>query len=211
MSNTYILKEVTQLKLNEEKIKELREADERGEDIILTGVIQRADAKNQNGRIYPEKILKKECDRYLEEYVKKGLAMGELDHTDESIIQLKNVSHVIDDLWWGGPENKETHGKIRLLPTPAGDVAKKLVLAGIPLGISSRAIGSLSTNEAAGEDVVGEDLQIICWDLVGTPSTHNAYLKLHESKKIDLDNFDIRKILPPQMRVEQTLRELLKK
>lgn len=204
-----LLREVTQITITEDMVKEFQQMKAEGQPIIVTGVIQRADAKNQNGRIYPYSILKKECDRYLEEAVKKGLAMGELDHTDEPIIQLKNVSHVIDDVWWDGPDKKDVVGKIRLLPTPAGKIAESIVMSGIPLGISSRAVGSVSKNEAQGVDMVGEDLNIICWDLVGTPSTDNAFLRIHEAKEIK--DFNPRKILPPKIRLEQALKELLGK
>jgi hypothetical protein len=172
--------------------------------ITVVGVVQRADAKNQNGRIYPYEILKKEVDRYIEECVKKGVAMGQLDHTDKAIIDLQNVSHLIENLWWGGDGNKDLMGKIKILKTPAGRIAEEIVKAGIPLGISSRAVGSVMRNEAQGADVVGDDLQIVCWDLVGTPSTHQAYLSMHE-------NFDPLKALPRPARIQQTLKELLKK
>jgi hypothetical protein len=172
--------------------------------ITVVGVVQRADAKNQNGRIYPYEILRKEVDRYIEECVKKGVAMGQLDHTDKAIIDLQNVSHLIENLWWGGEGNKDLMGKIKILKTPAGRIAEEIVKAGIPLGISSRAVGSVMRNEAQGADVVGDDLQIVCWDLVGTPSTHQAYLSMHE-------NFDPLKALPRPARISRTLKELLKK
>lgn len=207
---SFLLKEFSQFTINEESLKEFREADQSGKPIVLKGIIQRADAKNQNGRIYPYKVLKKECDRYMEDFCKRGLALGELDHEDSPVIQLKNVSHIVENLWWDGPEQKEVHGSVRLLNTPAGKIAKDLVLDGIPIGISSRAVGSLSKNEGHDDaDVVSEDLNLICWDLVATPSTHEAYLKLHESKEIK--NFDARKILPPEYRIRQALEELLKK
>lgn len=128
-------------------------------------------------------------------------------NTNEPIIQLDRVSHLIEDLWWGGPEEKEVWGRIRLLPTPKGEIAKKIVLQGIPLGISSRAVGSV---ESKGEcDYVKDDLNMICWDLVGTPSTDNAYLKLHEAKEVR--NFDSRKVYPARYRIKETLQDLLKK
>lgn len=200
---------VSQLKLDTKQIRLLKEQAEAGEPLSVVGIIQRADAKNQNGRIYPYEVLKKECERYKNEFVDAGRALGELDHTDDSVIQLKNVSHLIEDLWWDGPNRKEVWGRIKLLPTPAGEIAKKIALSGIPLGISSRAVGSLSKNESKDGDVVGEDLNIICWDLVGTPSTHNAYLKMHESKPTT--NFNESKILPASYRLKSTLQELLKK
>lgn len=206
MTDKFLLKEFTSIRLNEERIKQLQEDVNSGRPLVVTGVIQRADAKNQNGRIYPKNILKKECDRYLEEIVRNGMAIGELDHADDSVVHLQNASHIIDDLWW---EDNDVLGKIKLLNTPAGNIAKTIVLSGIPLGISSRAVGSVSKNESTGADVVGEDLQIVAWDLVGVPSTHGAYLKMHEAKIIK--NFDESKIYPPKFRVKQILSELLKK
>lgn len=197
-----LLKEYSSVAPEPEVLKEF--LNDPSKPITVVGVIQRADKKNQNGRIYPYHILKKEVDRYLEESVKRGVAMGQLDHTDRAIIDLEKVSHIIESLWWGGDDNKDLMGKIRLLPTPSGKIATEIVKAGIPLGISSRAVGSVMRNEAQGADIVGEDLQIVCWDLVGTPSTHNAYLSLHE-------NFDPNKALPKEARIKQVLSELLKK
>lgn len=197
-----LLKEYSSISATSEALKEF--LDHPDKPISVVGVIQRADHKNQNGRIYPFNILKKEVDRYIEECVKKGVAMGQLDHTDKAIIDLEKVSHIIENLWWGGDDNKDLMGKIKILKTPAGRIAEEIVKAGIPLGISSRAVGSVMRNEAQGADVVGDDLQIVCWDLVGTPSTHNAYLSLHE-------NFDPNKSLPKEARIKQVLQELLRK
>lgn len=197
-----LLREFNSLSTSPENLKEFSDNPEK--PITVVGVVQRADAKNQNGRIYPHEILKKEVDRYIKENVEKGVAMGQLDHTDKAIIDLEKVSHLIENLWWGGESGKDLMGKIRLLPTPSGKIAEAIVKAGIPLGISSRAVGSVMRNEAQGADVVGDDLQIICWDLVGTPSTHEAYLQLHEGFS-PLDS------LPKSTRIVQTLKELLKK
>ncbi len=209
MSDKFLLKEYYEVSSDEKVLTELRSAHAEGKPMIVVGTIQRADAQNQNGRVYPYKILKKECDRYKQDLVDRKMAIGELDHTEEPIIQLKNASHIIEDLFWGGPENKDVMAKIRLLNTPMGKVAQEIVASGIPLGISSRAVGSVSKNESSGADVVGEDLQIICWDLVGTPSTHNAFLKLHESKRVF--DFNIEKALPKEFRLKQAFKELLKK
>ena len=123
---------------------------------------------------------------------------------DSPVISLKNASHIIEDLWWAGSDNKEVYGKIRLLDTPNGNIAKSIVLSGIPLGISSRAVGSVKkVNDV---DVVDEDLQLICFDIVSNPSTSNAYLNLQEIK-----NFNPRKILPAEIRIKEILDELLNK
>lgn len=201
-----LLKEYFQLTPNTEMLTELRDLHEKGEPLLVKGVIQRAEAKNQNGRIYPRNVLEKECQRYQDEFVKKGISLGELDHTDEPVIALKNVSHLIRKLWW---EGDDVMGEVQLLNTPAGKIAQEIVINGIPLGISSRAIGSVSKNEDKGADVVQDDLQLICFDLVGTPSTDGAFLGLREGKEIK--NFNPRKILPPEMRIKQVLSEILKK
>lgn len=204
---SFLLKEHYTVSLKEEKLREMRERNEQGLPVIVVGVVQRADAKNQNGRVYPYDTLKKEVDRYKNDVISQGNALGELDHTNEPIIQLDRVSHLIEDLWWDGPEQKEVWGRIRLLDTPKGEIAKKIVLQGIPLGISSRAVGSVESKD--GSDYVKDDLNMICWDLVGTPSTDQAYLRLHETKEIK--NFDPRKVYPAKYRIKETLNELLKK
>ncbi len=201
-----LLKEYYALAPGQEILKELKDRNSRGEPMIVTGVIQRANAKNQNGRIYPRDILMKETERYIKEFVERNVALGELDHEDSPVIQLKNVSHKINKVWW---ENDDVIGEVQILETPAGKIAKEIVLSGVPLGISSRAVGSVSKNEAKAADVVEEDLQLICWDLVGIPSTQNAFLKLREG--IEIKNFDPSKVLPKELRIKEALEELLKK
>lgn len=152
--------------------------------LYLTGIIQKGDAPNRNGRIYPFSILKKECDRYMSEEVKDGQSWGELDHPAESTVpELKNTSHTIEDVWFKGTE---VWGKIKLMnafmPDNApGKMARGFVLNGKTLGISSRALGSVYSQQG-GHDIVEEDLEIICWDLVSRPSTYDANLKLAENK-----------------------------
>lgn len=152
--------------------------------IYLVGIIQKGDSPNRNGRIYPFDILKKECERYLSEEVKEGQSYGELDHPESSTVpELKNASHTIEDIWFKG---LEVWAKIKLLNAYAsqGDPALKarnIVLNNKVLGISSRALGSVYQNDK-GIDMVEEDLEIICWDLVSRPSTYNANLQIAESK-----------------------------
>lgn len=202
MTEKFILKEFNTLRVDPEVIKEASENPSK--PMTVVGIIQRADEKNQNGRIYPYEILKREVDRYLEDMVKPGHALGQLDHIDSPVIELDKVSHLIENLWWDGPNKKELFGKIRLLNTPKGQTAQQLVKDGVPLGISSRAVGSVSKNESKGADVVGEDLQLICWDLVANPSTVGSFLRLNE-------NFDPSKILPQPVRIKSVLKELLGK
>lgn len=205
-----LLKEYNALKIDEKLLKENREAAAEGRPVVVVGVIQRADEKNQNGRVYPYEILKREVDRYKNEVIGSpagNCAYGQLDHVDSPVIELEKTSHVLEDVWWDGPGGKEVWGKVRLLNTPKGDIAKSIVLDGFPLGISSRAVGSVSSRNDC--DYVNDDLNMVCWDLVGTPSTHAAYLKLHEAKQIQ--NFDPRKVYPPEVRIKDTLSRLLKK
>lgn len=167
--------------------------------MYLTGRLQTADVKNGNGRKYPEKVLKRELDNYSV-VVKDKRACGELDHPDDSVINLKNVSHMIVDIWW---ENKDVMGKIKVLNTPSGRILKDLVSEGVKIGISSRGLGSV--REQMGESIVEDDFQLICFDIVSEPSTPNAYvypknkqttfkMSMRETKENKIDNL-FKKIL----------------
>jgi len=145
--------------------------------MMLTGVMQRADAKNGNGRVYPENILRREVENY-KKLVSENRALGELDHPDESVINLKNASHIVTDIWWNG---KDVMGKVKILTTPSGQILKSLVESGVKLGISSRGLGSVK--EKAGLTYVEDDFQLICFDFVSEPSTVGAFMGLSESKK----------------------------
>jgi hypothetical protein len=145
--------------------------------MMLTGVMQRADAKNGNGRVYPENILRREVENY-KKLISENRALGELDHPDESVINLKNASHIVTDIWWNG---KDVMGKVKVLSTPSGQILKSLVESGVKLGISSRGLGSVK--EKAGLTYVEDDFQLICFDFVSEPSTTGAFMNLSESKK----------------------------
>ncbi len=141
--------------------------------LIVTGVLQRAEAKNQNGRVYPREILEREVKAYMEGPVKENRAMGELDHPESSVINLQNVSHNIKRCWWDGDD---VMGDVEVLPTPAGNILKALFASGITVGISSRGMGSVSENLAEGTVEVQDDFELLCWDFVSTPSTHGAFM-----------------------------------
>lgn len=144
--------------------------------IYVEGVIQRANAKNKNGRVYPKDILEEKVKEYVKEFVQNKNAFGELDHPESSVVELKNVSHTIEELWWNGDD---LYGKLELLNTPSGKIAQEIVKANKTLGISSRALGSVEVvTEADGNDTVKvqDDLELICWDLVSNPSTHRAFV-----------------------------------
>jgi hypothetical protein len=141
-------------------------------NLMVEGVIQRADAKNQNGRVYPKTILEREVEKYIEGPVAENRALGELDHPESMVINLKNVSHNIKQLWWNGDD---LMGKVEVLPTPSGNILKELFLNKITVGISSRGMGSV---QPLGEGTVEvqDDFELLCWDFVSTPSTQGAFM-----------------------------------
>ena len=159
----------------------LRESKERPGVFEVEGVMQRAGAKNQNGRIYEKNILIREVKKYMEEFVKNGNAFGELDHPESAVVSLKNASHVVKDLYWNGDD---LMGRVELLNTPAGNIVKEIIKAGHTIGISSRGTGSVQqTNEGYLE--VQPDFELVCWDFVSNPSTHGAFMNpvsLNEGK-----------------------------
>tara|TARA_R110002110_G_scaffold17887_8_gene75774 strand:- start:43 stop:651 length:609 start_codon:yes stop_codon:yes gene_type:complete len=147
---------------------------------ILSGIMQKADALNGNGRVYPRDVLEKEMRNY-QKLVKERRALGELDHPDDSVINLKNASHLVTDIWWDGGN---VMGKVQVLSTPSGQVLKSLVEAGVKLGISSRGLGS--TKDKNGKTYVNDDFQLICFDFVSEPSTPGAYM-MSEGKEKSLN------------------------
>lgn len=151
-------------------------------NMIVSGLVQATDKPNANRRIYPYEVLRQQVDKYIAGPIKENRALGELDHPESSIINLKNVSHNILGLWWDG---KDLYGDIEVLPTPSGNILKELFKNNITVGISSRAMGS-TTPIGEGLVQVEDDLELICWDFVSTPSTYGAYMKpvgsLKESK-----------------------------
>jgi len=138
--------------------------------LYLSGRIQTCEKKNGNGRIYPCKVLRREVEKY-QEVIKDNRALGELDHPDDSVINLRNVSHLVTDVWW---DNNDVMAKIKILDTPSGKVVKDLINSGVKLGISSRGMGSVQ--ESMGVSTVQEDFELICFDIVSEPSTPNAFI-----------------------------------
>ena len=152
--------------------------------LIVSGIMQRASSNNeknfnQNGRSYPLPILKRESENYKRTFIKERRALGELDHPESQVVNLANVSHNILDLWWQG---NDLMGKIEILSTPSGNIAKELLKSGIRLGISSRGMGSVR-ELGEGKVEVEDDFEIVCWDLVSNPSTQGAFMSpsLNES------------------------------
>ena len=150
----------------------LQEAQENHGRLLVDGVLQRADAKNQNGRVYPRHILEREVEKYKGREIKENRAYGELDHPESSVIELKNTSHIVRDVYWKGDD---VIGTVEILNTPVGNILKELIKAKCTVGISSRGMGSV---KQIGEDTVAveNDFDLICWDFVSNPSTQGAFL-----------------------------------
>ena len=158
------------------------QAIKKNKSLIVSGVIQRAEAKNQHERVYPKDVLEREVQRYIDGPIKDKRAMGELDHPESSVINLQNVSHNINRCWW---EGDDVMGEFEILNTPSGKILKALFAAGLMLGVSSRGMGSVEENLNEGTLEVQDDFELLCWDFVSTPSTHGAFVSpvgLNESK-----------------------------
>jgi hypothetical protein len=150
---------------------QLSEAKVVGLNLMVEGRLQTAETKNGNGRRYPREILEREVEKYKDGPIRENRALGELDHPDSQIINLKNVSHNIKDIWWDG---NDVVGKIEILPTPSGNILTQLFKNGITVGVSSRGMGSLKPIGETQE--VQDDFELLCWDFVSTPSTPGAYV-----------------------------------
>ena len=193
-----LLRELNDFTYDHEEVKKVQKE---GGPLIVTGVLQRADVLNQNGRIYPREILEPQIEAY-KVLVKERRAVGELDHADEAVVNLKNVSHVITDIWI---ENDGTvKGKVEVLETPMGQILSSLIKSNIKVGISSRALGSV--NKDSDGDIVQDDLFFICWDFVSEPSTPGAWM-MKESK--DYSRNELKEIFSRQQRVSMAATELI--
>ena len=148
---------------------------ENGGKVIVRGVLQRAESKNQNGRVYPKDILVREAKKYTDEFINQRRAMGELDHPESSVVNLQNVSHNVRKMYF---EGDNLMGEVEVLPTPSGNILKELFKAGIKLGISSRGMGSVETVNENGAEAqeVQPDFELIAFDFVSNPSTHGAFM-----------------------------------
>ena len=150
--------------------------------LVVKGTLQRAESKNQNGRVYPRDTLVREASKYAKVQIAERRALGELDHPDSSVVNLNNASHNILEMHWKGDD---LLGTVEVLSTPAGNILKELFKSGIKLGISSRGLGSVKEihEEDGGEDTVEvqPDFELIAFDFVSNPSTHGAFLSpVHE-------------------------------
>ena len=167
------------------------QAVKKNKPLIVTGILQRAEAKNQNERVYPKDILEREVEKYMEGPIAENRAMGELDHPESSIINLQNVSHNIKKCWW---EGDDVMGEVEILNTPAGKILKALFEAGCTVGISSRGLGSVEENLNEGTLEVQDDFELLCWDFVSTPSTHGAFMTPKNQTNISMNE---NKIIKP--------------
>ena len=167
-----ILRDYTVLEITPQMIKESEEKN--NGRVVVNGVLQRAGAKNQNGRIYPKEILMREANKYSKVQIAENRALGELDHPESSVVNLQNVSHNIKKVWWKGDD---VMGEVEVLGTPAGNILKELLRCGIKLGISSRGMGSVKELSESGTVAVQDDFELVCWDFVSNPSTHGAFMQ----------------------------------
>ena len=194
-----LLVDVRPFEISADKINE--SISENGGKLIVKGVLQRAESKNQNGRVYPRDVLLKEVSKYLEEQVTERRALGELDHPESSVVNLNNASHNVIEMHWDGDD---LLGTVEVLSTPAGNILKELFKSGIKLGISSRGLGSVEPiKEADGEDTVEvqPDFELIAFDFVSNPSTHGAFMRpVNESVQPKTPENKIEKIINSIMR-----------
>lgn len=171
--------------------------------ILMKGVLQKADTLNQNGRIYPMAVLDREVRNY-QKFIIENRALGELDHPDSSVVNLKNASHVVREAYI---ENGTVFGTVEILDkTPSGAILKGLIESGVKLGISSRGVGS--TRKQGDYYVVQDDFQLICWDFVSEPSTPGAFM-IPEGRQIDAN--ELKRVFSKSDRIDRILNELLGK
>ena len=174
-----LLTEYRPFKVNKQLVEE---SIKKNKPLRVSGIIQRAETKNQNERVYPKKILMREIEKYIEGPIKERRALGELDHPESSVINLQNVSHNIVEIKVKG---NDVYGTFEILSTPAGNILKELFRNNITVGVSSRGMGSVEESLNEGTLEVQDDFELLCWDFVSTPSTPGAYVApvgLNENK-----------------------------
>ena len=176
------------------------EKEKNGGKIVMKGILQKANTLNQNGRVYPKPILERELRNY-QKFIKENRALGECDHPNESVVELKKVSHIIREAWMDGDV---VYGRVELLDTPCGKILQSLVESGVTLGISSRGVGS--TKKDGDRQVVQDDFQLICWDYVSEPSTPGAFM-LPEGRTINSN--ELRNIFNKSDRIDRIVNDIL--
>ena len=168
--------------------------------LLMKGILQKANTLNQNGRVYPIEVLEREVRNY-QKFIKENRALGELDHPDSSVVELKNASHIIREAYMDGDV---CYGSVEILDTPSGKILKSLVESGVTLGISSRGVGS--TRREGDHQVVQDDFQLICWDFVSEPSTPGAFM-MSEGKEVNAK--DLKKHFNKSDRVDRLFNDVL--
>ena len=193
-----LLTEWMPLTYSAETIKE--DMQRNGGKILLKGVLQKSDTLNQNGRVYPRSILEREIRNY-QKFIRENRALGECDHPDSSVVELKNASHIVREAYM---KDDVCYGTVELLDTPSGKILQSLVQSGVTLGISSRGVGT--TRNQGEAQVVQDDFQLICFDMVSEPSTPGAFMmnERREVKRGDLD-----KVFTKSDRVDRIFNEIL--
>jgi hypothetical protein len=179
-------------------IKESRESNDG--KIVMKGILQKSDTLNQNGRVYPDAILSREVRNY-QKFIQENRALGELDHPDSSVVELKNASHLIREAYM---KDSVCYGTVEILDTPSGKILQSLVESGVTLGISSRGVGS--TRREGDHDVVQDDFQLICWDFVSEPSTPGAFM-MREGR--DFNREDLNKHFNKTDRIDRLFNDIL--
>lgn len=196
--NMKLLTEWRPFEYTKEMIEESKRAN--GGKIVLRGILQKANTLNQNGRIYPLPILEREVRNY-QKFIKENRALGECDHPDSSVVELKNASHIVRDAYL---EGEICYGVVELLETPSGRILQSLVESGVTLGISSRGVGS--TRREGDYDVVQDDFQLICWDFVSEPSTPGAFM-MKEGREVHRS--DLKRQFNKSDRVDRILNDII--
>ena len=168
--------------------------------VMMKGILQKAETLNQNGRIYPKPILEREIRNY-QKFIEESRALGELDHPDSSVVELKNASHIIRRAWM---EGNTVFGEVEILSTPSGKILQSLIESGVTLGISSRGVGS--TKPDGERQIVQDDFQLICWDFVSEPSTPGAFM-MREGREISPR--EIKELFNKTDRIDRLFNEIL--
>jgi len=198
MNKRKLLTEWLAFEYTPEMINESRE--QNNGKVLMNGILQKADTLNQNGRVYPGPILEREVRNY-QKFIQENRALGELDHPDSSVVELKNASHIVREAYMN---EGVCYGIVELLDTPAGKILQSLVESGVTLGISSRGVGS--TSRDGDHEVVQDDFQLICWDFVSEPSTPGAFM-MTEGK--EFTNEDLRRHFNKTDRIDRLINDVL--
>ena len=183
-----------------DKDKTLQESKDNGGRYIMRGILQKANTLNQNGRVYPMDILEREVRNY-QKFIAENRALGECDHPDSSVVELKNASHIIREAYMDGDI---CYGTVELLDTPAGKILQSLVESGVTLGISSRGVGS--TKSEGEYQVVQDDFQLICWDFVSEPSTPGAFMM---KEGVEISRADLNKHFNKTDRIDRIFNDII--